>query len=859
MADWIDVAAGVLADLDDAVVVLDRGGSIVLWNTAAEHLFATAGDAAVGSDRWLIERQDGAADWLPDVLEGDRQRFRARRGPSGGEVEVEIVAAPVRSSDGKVIGASQVMRPVAEPGDSGVLKGPDTRSPAGSSADLAQVLREALDAMDDALSIYDSDDRFLFANRRYFELYPFLKELNGLQGRTFEEVLRYNISRGSAGGVRDPEGYVQRRLSDRYELRRIPERHMPDGSWHLIKENRSQSGYTITRRLDITRRKESGLALASASVVLQAILDTMPNPLIAFDVGNHLVAWNRAFERLVEMPRGSLKSGRSLVGVAKETIRRVPSTEHGIKRMFRAVASGESVEFEWEREGERLFFVIGRPMADGGYLSMWRDVTSERRAQQLVAETQQRLIEAIETMSEGFALFDRQDRLVLSNTRYREMYGVPDLAVSERWNFEQLIRYGLEHGRFSDALGREDAWIAERMAHHTDPSGGTTEQRLDDGRVLLISETRTRDGGVVGIRADITDRIRAEEALRATRDELADKAESLWRLADEIDEARRRAEDADAAKSRFLAMMSHELRTPMTGLLGMVELLSRTRLDSEQDELLRVMRVSAETLLALLNDILDYSKLEAGKVQLEEIPFRPSQVLEDVIHLFEIAATSKGLTLAGSVDPTLPDHLRGDPLRLKQILSNLVSNAVKFTDQGRVTIGLERGGASDGRIEVLGAVTDTGIGISESAQQNLFAAFEQADKSTSFRFSVMMHPAPGTVAEREADSGDDDQSDAPVYRPGRILLVEDNDVNRMLVSRMLAQDGHRIDEVIDGSQAVAAVQRVAYDLVLMDLQMPVMDGAEATRRIRALGPPYTDLPIIALTADALPEHHAGFI
>ena len=896
MPDPIDLAAGVLAELDEAVVVCDRDQRIVLWNAAAEALFEISTEDALGQDRRLIERDGEPTSWFEESLSGGRLQFRADRWtPAGSRVPVDILAAPVRGPEGAVIGVSQILRPVS------VANTQSGQGVAGFSEMIQQdpesaasLLKEAVDAMDDAVSIYDASDRFVFGNQRYFELYPFLRELPDLEGRAFEDILRYSLERGAAGNLRDVEAYAQRRIRDRQELRRMPERHMPDGSWYFIKENRSPSGYTIATRTDITRRKESELALASATVVLQAILDTMPNPLIAFDRDNHLVAWNRSFERLVNMPRGGLYQGRSLVGVAKDTIRRVPSTEHGIKRMFRAISSGEAVEFEWQREGERLFFVSGRPMADGGYLSMWRDVTAERRAQQLVAETQQRLIDAIETMSEGFVLFDRQDRLVLCNTKYREAYAIPDAAVAERWTFERLLSHGLEIGRFEAARGRETEWLAERLAHHEDPSSGPTSERLDDGRVLLISETRTRDGGVVGIRADITDRIRTEEALRTARDELADKADSLRRLAEEIDEARRRAEGADAAKSRFLAMMSHELRTPLTGLLGMVELLSRTHLSADQAELLRLMRMSAEMLLALLNDILDYSKLEAGKVQLEEIPFAPRRVIDDVMHLFEVAAASKGLKLIGMVDPSLPDSLRGDPLRLKQILSNLVSNAVKFTEHGNVTLSLEPGDAAGGRIQLLGTVADTGIGISPEAQENLFAAFEQGDQSTSrryggtglglsickrlvegmggwitldsrlgegsvFRFSVSMEPTSAEPRLQATGDGDVEADPEIATKPARILLVEDNDVNRMLVSRMLAQDGHRIDEVIDGSEAVAAVQRNDYDLILMDMQMPVMDGAEATRRIREFGPDYADLPIIALTADALPEHQADYL
>lgn len=630
----------------------------------------------------------------------------------------------------------------------------------------------------------------------------------------------------------------------------------------------------------------------TAASVPQVILDTIPNPMISFDSDNRLVAWNRAFERLVHIESGLLEIGRSLVGVAKDVIRRMPSTEVGIKRMFRAIRSGEAVEFEWQRESSSIFFVLGRPMADGGYLSMWRDVTAERRAQELVSATQQRLVDAIETMSEGFALFDKNDRLVLSNARYQQVYDIPQAAIDEGWTFEQLVRNSIARGHFPGAVGSEESWIAERIAQHLSPSERAIEQPLSDGRTLLVIENRTREGGVVGIRADITERIKTETELRSARDKLAGQTRSLRKLANEIDEARRRAEEADAAKSRFLAMMSHELRTPMTGLLGMIELLSRTPLDLEQSSFIRVMRDSAETLLALLNDILDYSKLEAGKVQLEEIAFSPRRVVDDVLRLFQIPATAKGLTLSAETEPDLPQWLLGDPLRLKQILSNLVSNGLKFTNEGSVTIVLGVGEKDGDRVRVCGSVADTGIGISETVRGQLFAAFEQGAKSTTRRFGgtglglsickrlvegmdgwirVSSEPGRGSTFQFEVlmqsttapvtdEISADDAVEAPaVTRPIHILLAEDNDVNRMLVSRMLAQAGHRIDEVADGAQAVAAVRRRTYDLVLMDMQMPVMDGPEATAEIRAMGDERAKMTIVALTADALPEHRAAYL
>ncbi|GHD57429.1 hypothetical protein GCM10017083_38920 [Thalassobaculum fulvum] len=757
----------------------------------------------------------------------------------------------------------------------------------------SRILREAIDAVQDSISVYDEQDRFVVANRKFFELYPYLENEANLRGKTFEDVLRISLRNRvhmDHWSLADPEGYVQERLRDRQEGRQMPERRLWNGRWYIIRENRTPSGYTISTRIDITDRKSAEIELAATSAFLQTTLDTMPNALIAFDSENRLVAWNRAYAEMVRLDPELLARGRPLRGVAKDVLRSMPSTESGIRPMFRHIARHEAADFEWLREDGSVFAVLGRTMSDGGYMTLFRDVTAERQAQARAAEFEQRLSDALEAMSEGFALFDADDVLVLCNETYRSIYGESSTFIRVGRRFEDMVRDSVAAGQFPAAIGREEEWIAERLRAHRNPPEQPALQTLSDGRVLMVAEYRTKEGGCVGIRADITERVRTEHDLRAARDALEEQARSLRDLAGQIDAARRRAEEAGAAKSRFLAMMSHELRTPMTGLLGMIELISRTPLDAEQRAFVSTMRESAETLLALLNDILDYSKLEAGKVQIEEIAFDPAQVMRDVVGLFQAQASAKGLVLAGEVRPTVPSWVRGDPLRVKQILSNLVSNAIKFTAAGNIVMELSAAEGPNGTIRLQGRVSDTGQGIDPDIQQNLFQAFEQGDTSTTrrfggtglglaisrrlvegmggeitvesepgkgatFRFSVLVSiaavpPAGGPEA--------DDADDGPLP-PLRVLLAEDNDVNRMLVSKVLAQSGHRVDEVSDGREALRAAVRVDYDVILMDMQMPVMDGMEATRAIRTLPDEAADVPIVALTADAMPEHRQMYL
>ncbi len=756
-----------------------------------------------------------------------------------------------------------------------------------------RILREAIDIVPYAVSVYDEADRFVLANRQYFTLYPYLENEGNLRGLTFEEVLRISLRNRvvmDRRAVDDPEAYIRDRLADRRGGQAMPERLLSNGRWYLIRENRTPSGYTISTRVDITDRKQIEIELAATTVVLQATLDTMPNALVAFDGGNRLVASNRAFAELLGIDAERLGRGRAMFGLVRDALRRTPAMAVSFKQMVRRLTGRIASDIEWRREDGEIYAVLGRPMLGGGYLALFRNVTAERLAQARAAEFEERLSDALEAMSEGFALFDADDALVRCNETYRSIYGESSAFIRPGRRFEDMVRDAVAAGQFPAAVGREEEWIAERLELHRAPPEQPVLQTLADGRVLMVAEYRTRSGGHVGIRADITERVRTENELRAARDALEEQARSLRDLAEEIDAARLRAEEAGTAKSRFLAMMSHELRTPMTGLLGMIELVSRTRLDAEQRGFVSTMRESAETLLALLNDILDFSKLEAGKIQIEEIVFAPERVTREVIGLFQAQASAKGLVLEAEFDPGLPIWVRGDPLRIKQIVSNLISNAIKFTANGRVGVRLRSAEASNGTVRLSGEVTDTGRGIDPLIQRNLFQAFEQGDTSTTrrfggtglglaisrrlaegmgggidvesrpgegstFRFSVVVRRASAPPAA-EPDPSDELDGPSP---PMRILLAEDNDVNRMLVSRVLAQSGHHVDEAGDGREALQAAMRADYDVILMDMQMPVMDGMEATRAIRALPGPAARVPIVALTADAMPDHRQTYL
>ena len=460
----------------------------------------------------------------------------------------------------------------------------------------------------------------------------------------------------------------------------------------------------------------------------------------------------------------------------------------------------------------------------------------------------------LDTMDQGLIAMDRHGRASVMNVRVLDLLGLPREFAATHPHTSEILEYQRSKGEFSSP--QQYAGLVDDINRRRH---GIYERERPNGTVLEIRTVPTKDGGLVRTYSDITARRAAEAALRHEKD---------------------RAEAAARATADFLTNMSHELRTPLTAIIGVSDiLLNELQSPDRQRHFMELQRNAGQSLLGIINDILDFSKIEAGQLELEAAPFSLKEISKDCIDLVSDQAQRKGIRLTSAVGDGVQDRVMGDSIRLRQVLVNLVSNGVKFTPSGHVALTIERVPGATHALRFV--VADTGIGIKPENLAVLFERFAQADSSTTRRFggsglglaiskqlvalmggdievwsefgqgstfAFTIELPPGQQAQPESGSPPAQHGDC-----FRLLLAEDNELNRQLIKAMLEQAGHKVVIVNDGAEAVRIAVRNEFDAILMDVQMPEMDGYAATRAIRNATRHMPLLPIIALTANALPD------
>ena len=614
--------------------------------------------------------------------------------------------------------------------------------------------------------------------------------------------------------------------------------------------------------------KNGAILLASADGTLLA-----RRPFDASNVGRSLLYGAIFHDFLPKGPVGSVEMRSSTDGVVRlNSYRRIDS----YPLVVAAALDKDETLAGWRVDAWRhgigislLVIVLGLlGLRLSRQISLRAAIQREAEAATAVAKTaaaalhesQTRLQSILDNAPVAIGLKDREHRFVVLNKQYESWFGVIQDQTAQQTL--QEVYPDKEFAMHIEAI--EDQVLATGTIQ-------VAEVRESDlrasPRCFLVTKfpIRDRDGRIVGIGTvtmDISERHAAEQALQ---------------------EAKNVAEEANRAKSDFLASMSHEIRTPMNGIIGFADLLLESELTDEQRQRASLIKDSGNSLLAIINDILDFSKIEAGKLELETIAMSPASVVDGAISIMRAEALAHGLELRSDLAADLPSWIKGDPTRLRQILLNLLSNAVKFTPSGSITVAVSserRPGAPRLRF----AITDTGVGIPAERQHLLFQNFSQIDRTITRRFGgtglglvickrlaeamggeIGLDSKPGhgsifwfTIAlnEAEAPTVAAGPSAAEAVASVRILVADDLFINQLVVEGILTAAGHRVTVVEDGAAAVEAVQARVFDLVLMDMEMPVMDGLTATKAIRNLDTLVRGIPIIAVTANAMPEEMA---
>ena len=548
------------------------------------------------------------------------------------------------------------------------------------------------------------------------------------------------------------------------------------------------------------------------------------------------------------------------------------STERSVNRNLRPwtlVIRSPSGYLTQAEKLQPVLILICSALIDFGLFFVVAFVGNQRRQkEQLAQELTQQLRESelllrssIEVIGEAFVVFDSNDRLVFFNDRFRELHPTSAPVIQIGKTFEEIVRYGAEHGQYPEDIGHIEDFVRERVTWH---QSGDKESIQNLGeRWVKIRERKMPSGHVVGFRVDVTELYRAKET----------------------------AEAASLSKSLFLATMSHEIRTPMNGILGMAQVMLAPGLsDQERSKCIGAILSSGQSLLTLLNDLLDLSKVEAGKVEMHPAEFSPTELVRESVLLFMAQAQAKEITLL--VDHELPAEqvYVGDSIRLRQMLANLISNAVKFTSEGEIGVGVRLTETRNDNVMLEFSVRDTGIGIAPDKAGKLFEPFTQADASTTRHFGgtglglaivrslarlmggeagmtsqlgagsrfyfcvqVGMSPSQGSMRVKLGQIGGQSGTSRLA---GHLLIVEDERIHQQVIERATEKLGLSAKFVQNGQEAVDTVTSGEhFDLILMDIAMPVLDGLQATQRIRSwemAGGRYAT-PIVVISADAFDE------
>lgn len=855
--------------MGDGAIITDIDEIIVYMNPAAERITGWQATESIGRKFGDIFRiinadtgfcvQSPVKSVLEEIKTTGLKNHTALITREGSQLYVSAACSPVRDDDGNVKGVVAAFR------DINLIK--QAEDELRRNNDHYRELFENFPAM---IWRCDANRQAVYYNKQWLDY----------TGKTLEE----EISTPWPGKMHPEDKdrcreiwFENFKLQKPFELDYRLKRH--DGTYHWINDRRGPvfdlsgnfAGY-IGFCTDITDRKKAEHALrnseekfrnifnnASDTIIIQEIQEGgLPGRIIEVNE-TACEVWGYSKEEFLGLNVMDLNAGDNYdryehLGSKLNEMGSITFAEKGITK------KGSLLDVEIDAH---IIALNGRKVM----LAVVRDITNRRQAELQILESQQRYQALFMNMGKAFA----DHRLIMDE--HGNLADLEFLQVNDA--YEKYFGHKKEellNKKYSEVFSKKSIdkmlqWVYKVV---TTGQSETIEAFFSDitGRWYSISAYSPEKYHLAAIFTDIHERKVAEL---------------------ELSKAKEQAEAANKAKSEFLANMSHEIRTPINGIVGMIDLTLLTGLNDEQRENLQLAKSCSGTLLNVINDILDFSKMEAGKLVIRNIDFNIKKLIVETVRAHSVRAGNKGIELAYMFSSNIPEYQSGDPDRLQQILNNLISNAVKFTDKGEITVGAKMTDVPGGYAEILFSVSDTGIGISEENTKRLFQSFSQIDGSFTRKFGgaglglviskQLVEKMGGRIWVESQEGrgstfyftikfkkGNKPAVKQPLYTVSvksfntlKILLAEDDKVNRTVLSRMLEKRGHSVDLAENGLEALAAFESKKYDVILMDIQMPGMDGIEATGRIREREGLSVHTPVIALTAFALQGDREKFL
>jgi PAS domain S-box-containing protein len=739
-------------------------------------------------------------------------------------------------------------------------------------ASQTAVLQSTFNDMPIGICVYDRDMRFVEINEKFSEVWEF--EPGAITpGSPLRDAIQRIADRGDFGNL--PSDKLEQAVDALLENARQGgtsfEHQTATGRTIEIKFSDWSADRLVAMFIDITDRKKAEFEITRQSTILQSTQDNMPSGLVVLNENLDIVEFNRTFCNLWILPPQYLQPGMNLRSISEYLRDRgdfgPDATDEEIDKRLDLIRKG-GAHYEHRRaDGGTIQISYGK--WSGGYMvGVFTDITEQKRAEAEINQQKAVLETTLETMEQGISMIDENLDVIAHNSKFLDLLDFPVSLFPTGTNLAKFFRFNAERGEYGE--GDIDDQVKERLELARNFEPHKFERQRPNGRIIEIRGNPLPDKkGFVTTYTDVTRQKNDEQELLLAKQE---------------------AEEASEAKSSFLANMSHEIRTPLNAVIGLSRLARKTDLTEQQEDYLSKIQSSSQSLLGIINDILDFSKIEAGKLDMEHVNFKLDDVMADLAAMMQARAEDKPLDMLFRTDPDIPLDLRGDPLRLGQVLINLVVNAIKFTEEGQILVSVKLDALQGDHAVLRFEVSDSGIGMSEEQIQILFQPFTQADVSTTRKFGgtglglaicrrlvELMGGDIGVESEPGEGStfwftGNFERSTAPnaaralVPQPDlrglHVLVVDDNETARTIFTEALNAMTFKCQSVGSGEEAIKLLKDRAneksspFELIVLDWQMDGMNGIETAKNIIALDQLETPPKIIMITAHGQEELQA---